>query len=75
VTIEQLLYHIETEFPAEEEEIELQEALLSEDRDVNNHMDNLFDTMKDGVDTLLVMKAIEGREVNKIFVRYVYRAI
>jgi hypothetical protein len=53
----------------------LQEAILSEDWDVSNHMGNLFDTIKDGVETLLEMKAIEGREMNKIFVRYVYRAI
>jgi hypothetical protein len=52
VTIEQIIDHIETKYPAEPEEIELQEALLREDWDTNSHIENnIFQTVREGSET------------------------
>ena len=75
VTIEQILEHLENKYPAEPEEVALQEALLREGWDANNHIENLFQTVRLGCETLHDMKAIEGNDLNKTFVKHVYLAI
>jgi hypothetical protein len=75
VTIEQMIDHIETNYPVEPEDIELQEALLREDWDANNRIENLFERVGKGCKTLRDMNAIDLAEMDKTFIKYVYRAI
>jgi hypothetical protein len=62
VSIEDLIDFLHEEYPPEPEDImEQQQSLLSE-WDPNNHIHDLFDSVKLGVETLLEMGAIESQD-------------
>jgi hypothetical protein len=76
VTIEEIIAHIHLNYPAEPEEIELQEATLRLEWDPNNHIENVFQSVKVGVETLFQMDAItSNNNMGKKCVKYVYSAI
>jgi hypothetical protein len=75
VTIEDLIDDMFLKYPAEPEEVELQEALIREDWDPNNHIENFFQSVKEGVETLLQMEAIRRADMSKISAKYIHNAI
>ena len=75
VSVRDMITHLNTKYPAEPEEVELQEAILRQEWDANNHIENLFQSVKEGVETLLAMEAIDNTEMDKIFIKYAYSAI
>jgi hypothetical protein len=54
--------------------MEQQQSLLTE-RDTNNHIHDLFDSVKLGVETLLEMGAIESEDCDRTCVHYIYNVI
>jgi hypothetical protein len=75
VSIEDLIDFLQEEYPPEPEEImEQQQSLLSE-WDTNNHIHDLFDSVKLGVETLLEMGAIESEDCDRTCVHYIYNVI
>ena len=74
-SISDMLIHLSTRYPAEPEEIELQEAILREEWDANNHIENLFQSVREGIETLLAMNSITRFEMDKTSVKYIYSAI
>jgi hypothetical protein len=75
VSIEDLIYFLQEKYPPEPEEImEQQQSLLTE-WDINNHIHDLFDSVKLGVETLLEMGAIESEDCDRTCVHYIYIAI
>jgi hypothetical protein len=76
VDIMQLIEHITSSFPPEPEEITAVEATLREPWDPTNHIENLFQHVKEGTETLLQMKFITSKsDCEKFFIKYVYQAI
>jgi hypothetical protein len=75
VTVNELIDHITTKYPPRQEEINAVEATLREQWDPTNHIENLFQSVKEGTDTLLLMKAINEKEWDKTFIKHVYTAI
>jgi hypothetical protein len=76
VDIIQLIDHITTAFPPESEEISAVEATLKEPWDPTNHIETLFQTVKEGTETLLLMKYITSKtDCEKLFIKYAYAAI
>jgi hypothetical protein len=75
VTIEQIIAYIHLNYPAEPEEIDLQEATLRSEWDPTNHIENLFQSVKEGVETLHAMEAVAKKDISKTCVKYVYSAI
>jgi hypothetical protein len=75
VTIENVIAYIHHNYPAEPEEIYLQEATLRSEWDPTNHIENLFQSVKEGVEILNAMEAIAGTNISKTCVKYVYSAI
>ena len=76
VDIIQLIEHITSTFPPEPEEISAVEALLREPWDPTNHIENLFQTVKEGTETLLLMKYVTTKtDCEKLFIKYAYAAI
>jgi uncharacterized membrane protein YgcG len=75
VTVIELIDHITTKYPPKQEEMNAVEATLREQWYPTNHIENPFQTVKEGTDTLLLMKAINDKEWDKTFIRYVYTAI
>jgi UDP-N-acetylmuramate-alanine ligase len=57
------------------EEVTAVEASLREQWDPTNHIENLFQSVKVGTETLFQMDFITRAECNKVFVKYVYTAI
>jgi hypothetical protein len=53
VTIIDLIDHINTQYPPAPEEVTAVEATLREQWDPTNHIDNLFQAIKEGTETLL----------------------
>jgi hypothetical protein len=51
------------------------EATLREQWDPTNHIENLFQSVKVGTDTLFLMKTINNKEWDKTFIKHVYTAI
>jgi hypothetical protein len=75
VSMEDLIYFLQEEYPPEPEEImEQQQSLLTE-WDTNNHIHDLFDSVKLGVETLLEMGAIESEDCDTTCVHYIYNVI
>jgi hypothetical protein len=75
VTFIELIDHITNKYPPKQEEMNAVEATLREQWDPTNHIENLFQATKEGTDTLLLMKAINEKEWDKTFIKYVYTAI
>ena len=75
ITIIDLIDYLRLEYPPQPEEVLLQEALLMEDWDPNNHIETLFTTVKEGIETLLQMEAIEVNQMAKLSIKFVYNAI
>jgi hypothetical protein len=72
VTIEQIIAYIHLNYPAEPEEIELQEATLRAEWDPTSHIKNLFQSVKEGVETLFQMDAVANTDISKTCVKYVW---
>jgi hypothetical protein len=71
VDIIQLIDHITTTFPPEPEEISAVEATLIEPWDPTNHIENLFQAVKEGTETLLQMKYVTSKtDSEKLFIKY-----
>ena len=64
-----------TDLPPEPEEISAVEATLREEWDPTNHIQNLFQSVKEGTKTLLQMKYIDQAQADAQFIKYVYAAI
>jgi hypothetical protein len=75
VTVKEIIEHITTKYPPEPEEVTAVEATLREQWDPTNHIENLFQAVKEGTETLLQMNAITKKECEKVFIKYVYIAI
>ena len=75
VTITQLIDHITAAFPPEPEEITAVQATLREEWDPTNHIENLFQSVKEGTETLYQMKYINKAQGDTQFIKYVYVAI
>ena len=75
VTLRILLAFLVAKYPAEPEEIALQEEELRKKWDSNYHIENLFLEVKEGCDTLVAMKAIQLAEMDKTFNKFAYIAI
>jgi hypothetical protein len=76
VDIIQLIDHVTTAFPPEPEEISAVEATLREPWDPTNHIENLFQAVKEGTETLLLMKYVTSKtDCEKRFIKYAYAAI
>ena len=75
VTISDLIEHITDAFPPEPEEISAVEATLREEWDPTNHIQNLFQAVKEGTETLLQMQYIDQAQTDTQFIKYVYAAI
>jgi hypothetical protein len=59
VTVNELIEHISNKYPPKQEEINaVEEATLRDKWDPTNHIENLFQPVKKGTETLLLMKAI-----------------
>jgi hypothetical protein len=73
VDIIQLIDHIPTAFPPEPEEFSAVEALLREPWDPTDHIENLFQTVKEGTETLLLMKYVTTKtDCEKLFIKYAF---
>jgi hypothetical protein len=71
VDIIQLIDHITTAFPPEPEEISAVEETLREPWDPTNHIENLFQAVKEGTETLLQMKYVTSKtDSEKLFIKY-----
>ena len=75
VTITKLIDHITSAYPPEPEEITAVEATLREEWDPTNHIENLFQAVKEWTETLYKMKYITKAQGNAQFIKYVYAAI
>jgi hypothetical protein len=75
VTVEEIIEHISTKYSPEPEEVTAVEATLREQWDPTNHIENLFQAVKEGTETLLQMNAITNDECHKVFIKYVNIAI
>ena len=75
VSVRDMLRHLTTRYPPTPDETQLQEAILQEDWDPNNHIENLFQSVREGVETLLAMGAITVVDLDKTYIKYVYYAI
>jgi hypothetical protein len=75
VTIVKLIEHITTKYPPRQEEMNAVEATLREQWDPTNYIENMFESVKQGTDTLLLMKSIGTKEWDKTFIKYAYSAI
>jgi hypothetical protein len=61
VTVNELIEHISNKYPPKQEEINAVEATLRDQWDPTNHIENLFQPVKKGTETLLLMKAINEK--------------
>jgi hypothetical protein len=75
VAVKEIIKHITTKYPPEPEEVTAVEATLREQWDPTNHIENLFQAVKEGIETLYQMKAITKKESDTVFIKYVYIAI
>jgi hypothetical protein len=71
VTIRELIYFLLQEYPPEPEEIMEQQQSLLTKWDTNNHIHDLFDSIKLGVETLLEMGAIKSEDSDTTCVHYI----
>jgi hypothetical protein len=71
-----LTVYIHLNYPTEPEEIDLQEATLWSEWDPTNHIENLFQSVKEGaLETLYQMDAVASTDISKTCVKYDYSAI
>jgi hypothetical protein len=75
VSIRAMIIFLNRKYPAEPEEVASLETVLREPCDANNHIENLFQSIKEGCKTLIRMNAIVVADVNRTFIKYVYNAI
>jgi hypothetical protein len=75
VTLWTILDFLKAKYPAEPEEVALQKEELRAKWDPNNHIKNLFQSVKEGCETLVAMKSIVLLEMDKTFCEYTYNAI
>jgi hypothetical protein len=75
VSIRAMITFLNRKYPAEPEEVATLETELRETWDANNHIENLFQSIKEGCETLILMNAIVIADVDKTFIKYVYNAI
>jgi hypothetical protein len=75
VTIIELIEHIKTKYPPRQEEMNAVEATPREQWDPTNYIENMFESVKQGTDTLLLMRSISTKEWDKTFIKYAYSAI
>jgi hypothetical protein len=74
VTIRTILDFIKAKYPAEPEEVAQQKEELRAKWDPNNHIENLFQSVKEGWETLVAMKSIVLLDMDKTFCEYTYNA-
>jgi hypothetical protein len=70
-----MITFLNRKYPAEPEEVTSLETELREPWDANNHIENLFQSIKEGCDTLIRMNAIVIADADRTFIKYVYNAI
>jgi hypothetical protein len=70
-----MIAFLNCKYPAEPEEFASLETELREPWDANNHIENLFQSIKEGCETLIRMNAIVVADVDRTFIKYVYNAI
>jgi hypothetical protein len=75
VSIRAMIIFLNRKYPAEPEEVASLETELREPWDANNHIENLFQSIKEGCKTLIRMNAIVVADVDRTFIKYVYNAI
>jgi hypothetical protein len=75
VSIRAMIAFLNSKYPAEPEEVASLETELREPWDANNHIENLFQSIKEGCKILIRMNAIVIADVNRTFIKYVYNAI
>jgi hypothetical protein len=70
-----MIIFLNRKYPAEPKEVASLETELREPWDANNHIENLFQSIKEGYKTLIRMNAIVIADVHRTFIKYVYNAI
>ena len=75
VTIANLIDHIKDNYPPEPEEINAVETTLRQEWDPTNHIENLFQSVKENTETLYEMKYITKTQMHATFIKYVYAAV
>jgi hypothetical protein len=75
VIIKELIEHLHNKYPPAPEEVTAVEASLREQWDPTNHIDNPFQAVKKGTETLLQMDFTTRSKCNKVFIKYVYTAV
>jgi hypothetical protein len=58
ISIRAMIIFLNRKYPAEPEEVESLETELREPWDANNHIENLFQAIKEGCETLIRLNAI-----------------
>jgi hypothetical protein len=71
VSIRAMIAFLNRKYPAEPEEVASFETELREPLEANNHIENLFQSIKKGCKKLIRMNAI----IHRTFIKYVYNAI
>jgi hypothetical protein len=71
LAIENVIAYIHHNYPAEPEEIDSQETTLRAEWDPTNHIENLFQSVKEGVETLHAMEAVANKDISKTSVKYI----
>jgi hypothetical protein len=75
VSIRTMIAFLNRRYPAGPEEVVSLETEQREPWDGNNHIEILFQSIKEGCETLMRMNAIVVADVNRTFMKYVYNAI
>jgi hypothetical protein len=70
-----MILFLNRKYPAEPEEVASLEIELREPWDANNHIENLFQSIKEGCETLIRMNATTIAGIDRTFIKYVYNAI
>jgi hypothetical protein len=70
-----MIAFLNCKYPAKPEEVASLETVLREPYDDNNHIENLFQSIKEGCETLIRMNAIVIADVDRTFIKYVNNAI
>jgi hypothetical protein len=70
-----MIAFLNRKYPAEPEEVASLETELRQPWNANNHIENLFQSIKEGCETLIRMNAIVIADVSRTFIKYVYNAI
>jgi hypothetical protein len=65
-----MIIFLNRKYPAGPKEVESLETELREPWDSNNHIENLFQSIKEGCETLIRMDAIVIADVHRTFIKY-----